>query len=388
MNFDFLKNSPEMNTLYELCTESEMLALSYPNASIASSRKSMEYIVKLVYGSVLQCDITGLNVFDMLRDYDFIDYLNNKPLVDAIHFIRKIGNQCVHESSFDSKTATLVLEKLHYVVGNISILLKLIDSFDKFDSDLLITTSTDTLSATATQSDVSTHLIGLFAHRLSSLRHHTSPAKIIDVHQNTKKMNRAISSGKATSGTDTGNNTRTSFQLVAEWLENKDEVEEIAVDYIRCILSAKINGKIFNIAVKSGCPALAFRNDDNSWNILGGIDYVFYATDIKSDSSVLEQLRVFESGEFYNMWESLGLIRRKVSRAASSRLESLYGKGFKTDINLHADSMSVQSFTNSNKKNAALQSVIVNFPLISENGFEKILQKMQIDNRNALKSVL
>lgn len=375
MNFDFLKNIPEMNDLHTLCSESEKLALSYPNASIISARKSMEYIVKLVYGSVLQCDITGLTVFDMLRDYDFIDYLNNKNLVDSIHYIRKTGNLCVHESSLDAETAIQVLEKLHYVAGNISIILGLIDSFNEFDSGLLSTISEDTSSATNTIPDVSTHLIGLFANRLSPIRHNSSHTKVIDVHKSTKEMNKAISSGKAVCGTDTGNNTRTSFQLVAEWLESHKEVEEIAVDYIRCIISAKINGKILNIAVKSGCPALAFKNPDDSWNILGGIDYVVYATDIKADRSVLEQLRVFEANEFYTMWENLGLIRKKVSRGASDRLSAIHGKDFKTDINLHADSMSVQSFKNSNKKNNALQGVIINFPLLAENGFEKFLQK-------------
>ena len=66
-------------------------------------------------------------------------------------------------------------------------------------------------------------------------------------------------------------------------------------------------------------------------------------------------------------------IRKKVSRGAGNRLKAIYGENFITDINLHADSMTVQCFTNSNKKNTALQKEIMNYPVLSENGFKKFL---------------
>lgn len=373
MNFDFLKNYPEMNTLYTYCSESERFVYSYPDISITSARKSMEYIVKLVYGSAVQSDITGLTVFDMLRDYDFIDYLDNKPLVDAIHFIRKIGNQCVHGTSFESESSIEVLERLHFVAGTVCVLLGVINSFEEFDRNMLTQTTDTATNISDAEPEVSEQLIGKFAHRLSSVRHFSELRRIVDVHKNTKTMNRDIMSGKVSSGTDTGGNTKTAFHLVAEWFEDRDEVEEIAVDYTRCILSAKINGKVINVAVKSGCPALAFKKADDTWEILGGIDYVLYATDIKPDVYVFDQLRVFKADEFYKMWEDLGLIRKKVSRGAGNRLKAIYGENFITDINLHADSMTVQCFTNSNKKNTALQKEIMNYPVLSENGFKKFL---------------
>ncbi|MBR3817927.1 MAG: hypothetical protein IKJ41_02160 [Clostridia bacterium] len=373
MNFDFLKNYPEMNTLYTYCSESERFVYSYPDISITSARKSMEYIVKLVYGSAVQSDITGLTVFDMLRDYDFIDYLDNKPLVDAIHFIRKIGNQCVHGTSFESESSIEVLERLHFVAGTVCVLLGVINSFEEFDRNMLTQTTDTTTNISDAEPEVSEQLIGKFAHRLSSVRRVSELKKeIIDVHKNTKTMNKNIRTGKVSSGTDSGNNTRTAFQLVAEWLDDRDEILEIAVDNIRCIISAKINGKVINVAVKSGCPALAFKKADDTWDALGGIDYVLYATDFKSNIPVLDQLRVFKSDEFYKMWEDLGLIRKKVSRGESDRLKAIYGDDFKTDINLHADSITVQCFTNSNKKYTALQNVIVNYPILTENGFKKI----------------
>lgn len=375
MNFDFLKNCTEMTTLYTYCSESERFVYSYPDISITSARKSMEYMVKLIYGSAVQNDITGLTVFDMLRDYDFIDYIDNKPLVDSIHYIRKIGNQCVHGTSFESESAIEVLEKLHYVAGTVCVLLGVIDSFEEFDRNMLTQTTDTVTNINDAEPEVSEQLIGMFSHRLSSVRRFSElEKKIIDVHKNTSKMKKDIKTGKFSSGTDSGNNTKAAFRLVAEWLEDQDEVSETAVDYIRCIISAKINGNVFNIAVKSGCPALAFKKADDTWDILGGIDYVFYATDFKADIPVIDQLRVFKSDEFYKMWEDLGLIRKKVSRGTSDRLKAIYGDDFKTDINLHADSITVQYFTNSNKKHTALRNVIVNYPVLSENGLEKFFE--------------
>ncbi len=375
MNFDFLKNTPEMKDLFTYCSETEKLVFSYPDSSIITARKSMEYIVKLVYGSSMNKDISGLTTFDIICDKNFIEFLDDNELVNAIHFIRKIGNQCVHGTSFDKETATDVLEKLHYVVGTICLYTGIIDSFDDFDMNCLGKAPVHTFSDT--KFEVSEQLVKMFSQRFTSVRHLSELKKIIDVHKSTRKMNQDIVSGKAVSGLDSGNNTRTAFQIVAEWLETQKEFSEIYVDYSRYIISAKVNNNNINIAVKSGCPTLAFKNPDDSWNILCGIDYVIYAPDMKPGTPIFEQLRVFSAEEFYKMWDHLGLIRKKVSKPASARLEAMYGKGFKTDVNLHADSMAVQSFSNSNKKRTALQNEIINYPTLSQNGIQKITEKIK-----------
>lgn len=41
MNFDYLKAFPEMNKLYDYCSEAEEFALYKPNISATSARKAM-----------------------------------------------------------------------------------------------------------------------------------------------------------------------------------------------------------------------------------------------------------------------------------------------------------------------------------------------------------
>lgn len=175
--------------------------------------------------------------------------------------------------------------------------------------------------------------------------------------------------------TDSGSNTKNTFRIITKLFEEKSEFSIIRIDYTKCVISLKLNDNIINIAVKSGSPALAFKNLDGSWRILEGIDFVLYAPILISDEPVFDQLHVFDAKEFYQMWENLRLTRKKVSRGECARLEAIHGKGFRTDINLHADSITVQSFANSNKKLTALQNEIANYPTVSQDGLRKITEK-------------
>ena len=68
MNFSFLEPIKELAPFYSYCQEAESFALSHPDISITASRKAMEYMVKLLYGSAISRDIAGLTTFDMLAD--------------------------------------------------------------------------------------------------------------------------------------------------------------------------------------------------------------------------------------------------------------------------------------------------------------------------------
>ena len=63
MNFDFLKPFSDLRKLYEYCEEAEEFALSKPNISATSARKAMEFIVKMIYASVVREDY-GFTVFE------------------------------------------------------------------------------------------------------------------------------------------------------------------------------------------------------------------------------------------------------------------------------------------------------------------------------------
>lgn len=116
MNFDYLKPFPDLAKLHEYCTEAEEFALSKPNISATSARKAMEFMVKLIYASLVGQDY-GPTVFEMVTDVRFAEYVKSPTLMNSIHYIRKMGNIAVHEGNITAEEALHVLEELHYGIS-------------------------------------------------------------------------------------------------------------------------------------------------------------------------------------------------------------------------------------------------------------------------------
>jgi type I restriction enzyme, R subunit len=132
MNFDYLKAFPEMNKLYDYCSEAEEFALYKPNISATSARKAMEFVVKFIYAS-LAGQSSDLTVFEMVTDYRFIDYIGDDTLINTIHYIRKMGNVAVHEGELSKDESLKILEELHFLVGEFCILLGLINDYPQYE---------------------------------------------------------------------------------------------------------------------------------------------------------------------------------------------------------------------------------------------------------------
>lgn len=141
MNFDYMKNAPDFAQLYTYCCEAEEFALNKPNISVTSARKAMEYVVKLLYGAAID-DIRGKTVFEMATDYRFIQYVNDQILLNSIHYIRKMGNVAVHEGALSADEALKVLEELHFLVGEICILMQVAPDYPEFEKPTLQAAST------------------------------------------------------------------------------------------------------------------------------------------------------------------------------------------------------------------------------------------------------
>ncbi len=133
MNFDFLKPFSDLRKLYEYCEEAEEFALSKPNISATSARKAMEFIVKMIYASVVREDY-GFTVFEMVTDARFVGYVDDSTLINSIHFIRKMGNVAVHDGGLNKDDAMKILEELHFLVGEFCILLGLIEDYPEFEA--------------------------------------------------------------------------------------------------------------------------------------------------------------------------------------------------------------------------------------------------------------
>ena len=169
MNFTYLSSFPRFKKLYEYCTEAEDFAISKPNISAASARKAMEFIVKMIYEAEID-NSYGLNIFQMITDARFANFVGSEQLINSFHFIRKMGNVAAHDAILSTDDALDTLYELHFVVGEFCIMLGLIRDYSDFiePTDKPATkASIEKAEATVTEKiEVSQELISEFASRM------------------------------------------------------------------------------------------------------------------------------------------------------------------------------------------------------------------------------
>lgn len=169
MNFDYMRNAPGFTQLYTYCCEAEEFALLKPNISVTSARKAMEYVVKLLYGAAID-DIGGKTVFEMATDYRFVSYIQDQILLNTIHYIRKMGNVAVHDGTLTSDEALKVLEELHFLVGEICILMQVAPDYPDYVKPTLQATPKAEPVVQAVKVEVAPELCAIYAERLRNTR--------------------------------------------------------------------------------------------------------------------------------------------------------------------------------------------------------------------------
>ncbi len=137
MNFDFLQPFGMIHPFYVYCEDAEEYAKTKPDMSCASAQKAIEYIVRLMYTAAIQTEANQLMVYDMLCSPDFVIYLDDRTLLNAIHTIRRKGYVAIHEGGLTAEDALMVVEQLHFVAGEICIFLGLLCDYPPFDKTLL-----------------------------------------------------------------------------------------------------------------------------------------------------------------------------------------------------------------------------------------------------------
>ena len=135
MNFEFIKPVPGLGNLYETCKNAELLALNVPAMSCVSSRSALEFIVRLIYRSVVGDD-HGMDLFSLVTDEDFVRYINDQTIIDAIHVVRVNGNNGAHGRTVTAPVACQTLEQLQYVLGETLMNMNEIDDYPSFVSPL------------------------------------------------------------------------------------------------------------------------------------------------------------------------------------------------------------------------------------------------------------
>ena len=140
MNFDYLENIDLLNDLYIFCKDAESFVLSRPDLSAGQSRKALEYLVKLVYQLRNNNIPQRSSLFELVSSEDFTNFINDASMLNALHYIRKVGNIAIHNDEVSQKEALFSLKQLHIFTGELLVKLDLIQTYPLFDETLLIKT--------------------------------------------------------------------------------------------------------------------------------------------------------------------------------------------------------------------------------------------------------
>lgn len=137
MNFSFTDNIESIVKINSLCRDAEEFVLSRPNISAGQSRKALEYLVKGIYQIKVGYVPQRQDLFSLVTRDEFTEFIGDQSLLDALHFIRKVGNNGVHGNNVSKAQALKTLEFLHFFIGEVLIKLEVIETYPSFEEDLL-----------------------------------------------------------------------------------------------------------------------------------------------------------------------------------------------------------------------------------------------------------
>lgn len=133
MNFDFLKDLRGLGHIYENCSNAEKLAMTMPVQSVFTARKSAELLAKFIFLAAHNEQMETMSFVDILNDPTFREFVHDREIMSAFHYIRKSGNRAVHGDDLEtSEDAIVVLEDLHFVAGETACMLGLIKGYPSF----------------------------------------------------------------------------------------------------------------------------------------------------------------------------------------------------------------------------------------------------------------
>lgn len=139
LNFDYLKNIPELAPLHKLCDLCEQRQYSEPDSAAINARKALEWLVKAIY------TMKGVEIPERAKLYEltvsdtYADFIADPELMKATHWIRKVGNLAAHDGKVTRSDAYYSTLNLYNLVGGVLLKLRVLDSLAPFDKTLLPT---------------------------------------------------------------------------------------------------------------------------------------------------------------------------------------------------------------------------------------------------------
>lgn len=137
-NFDFLNKIETLSELKRCCLDSEQFCLVSKRYDLSafSARKALEFGVKLIYSSKKWEVGKQTSLLELIDNSCFREFIGSKEIVDALHYVRMVGNCAVHDKGVIATQSLLALKNLHFFIGEFCKKVKLIDSFVPFDENI------------------------------------------------------------------------------------------------------------------------------------------------------------------------------------------------------------------------------------------------------------
>lgn len=135
-NFDYIKNI-RLNDLYKFCSAAEELQVSDPEMSAFNARRALEYIVRALYYLKGIPVMERTSLFEMVEDEAFVSFINDRKVLQAVHYVRKVGNLGAHASRVTPRESFFCLLNIYNVVGAILQKLGIVSEVKPFDRSLI-----------------------------------------------------------------------------------------------------------------------------------------------------------------------------------------------------------------------------------------------------------
>ena len=137
-NFDYLRDIPELSTLYRYCDAAERNQYADPEVSALNARRALEWMARAILTMKNVQIPERFHLFDMVTSPEFTEFVNDDRLMMAVHYIRKIGNSGAHIGPpVKRKESFFAVLNIYNFVGAVLQKLRVVDNLVPFDKELL-----------------------------------------------------------------------------------------------------------------------------------------------------------------------------------------------------------------------------------------------------------
>ncbi len=137
LNFDYLKQIPELAPLHHLCDLCEQRQYTEPDSAAINARKALEWIVKAIYKMKGVEPGERTSLLQLTTADVFADFIADPELMKAVHWIRKVGNLAAHDGKVTRSDAFFTTLNLYNLISGVLLKLRVFESIPPFDKSLL-----------------------------------------------------------------------------------------------------------------------------------------------------------------------------------------------------------------------------------------------------------